>query len=263
MPSPQTIIIIPARLSSQRLPNKVLLDLAGKPIIQRVYEQAKKAKAIDEVFIATDSQQVQVACQTFTHNIIMTRSDHPSGTDRIAEAAQSLEAEVIINVQGDEPFVDPQLIEQLALLMQDARFSVGTAVCRITAVADFLNPNIVKAVVDEQKRALYFSRSPVPFPRDTNLATLTTLPPEIQAFRHLGIYAYQRNFLLHYATLPPTHLEKTEKLEQLRVLENGYPIGTIETTQPSLGIDTEEDLTKARILAPNFFTNNPNSTPNS
>ena len=254
MTLPKTLVIIPARLSSQRLANKVLLDLAGKPIIQRVYEQAKKANAIDEVFIATDSEQIQAVCQTFTRNIIMTRSDHPSGTDRIAEAVEKLEAEVIINVQGDEPFVSPLLIEQLALLMRDATLPVGTAVCRITAVADFLNPNIVKAVVDEQKRALYFSRSPVPFPRDTNLSSLTILPPEIPAFRHLGIYAYQRNFLLYYATLPPTYLERTEKLEQLRVLESGYQIGIIETTQPSLGIDTEEDLTKARTLAPTFFT---------
>ena len=252
---PSTVVIIPARLASQRLSNKVLLDLAGKPMIQRVYEQAVQAQAVAAVYIATDSPEIQGVCRGFTNNVLMTSPDHPSGTDRLAEAASALAADVIINVQGDEPFIEPALIDQLADVMSGAEeLPMASAAFRIQSAADFVDPALVKVVMDEQQNALYFSRSPVPFPRQTDLQPLETLPDDIRAYGHLGIYAYRRDFLLKYATLTPTYLEQTERLEQLRVLENGYAIRIIEASQPSLGIDTAEDLRKARELALTFFT---------
>ena len=246
-------VIIPARLASQRLPNKVLLDLHGKPMIQRVYEQVQQARRIHEVYVATDSPAIQATCRAFTDHVIMTRADHPSGTDRLAEAATSLDTPAIINVQGDEPFIDPRLIDRLAEQLADPTVPMVTAAFRLRSVADFVDPALVKVVTDEQQRALYFSRSPVPFPRQLNLSALETLPGNFRAYGHLGIYGYQKDFLLRYAAWPPTYLEQTERLEQLRVLENGYAIRVIEADQPSLGIDTPEDLQKARTLAKTFF----------
>ena len=248
-----TIVIIPARLASQRLPNKVLLDLHGKPMIQRVYEQTQQATTIAAVYIATDSAEIRDLCQQFTDNVIMTRADHPSGTDRLAEAAANLDASFIINVQGDEPFIDPALIDQLAACLHDPNVPMASAAFRIRSVADFTDPALVKVVLDKQQRALYFSRSPVPFARHLDLRELETLPDDFRAYGHLGIYAYRKEFLLRYASLPPTYLEQTERLEQLRVLENGYSLRIIEAERPSLGIDTPEDLVKARGLAETFF----------
>lgn len=249
-----TIVIIPARLTSQRLPDKVLLDLHGKPMLQRVYEQARQAQRIDAVYVATDSAEISAVCAGFTENVIMTRSDHPSGTDRLAEAATTLTAEVIINVQGDEPFIDPTLIDRLAEQLTDPEIPMATAAFRIRSAADFTDPALVKVVVDAQQQALYFSRSPVPYPRTINLAETDTLPDDFRAYGHLGVYAYRKNFLLGYAALPPSYLEQTERLEQLRVLENGYALRVIEASRPSLGIDTPEDLRKARVLAETFYT---------
>ena len=248
-----TIVIIPARLASQRLPNKVLLDLHGKPMLRRVYEQAQQATTIAAVYIATDSAEIRDLCQQFTDNVIMTRADHPSGTDRLAEAAAGLDATIIINVQGDEPFIDPALIDQLAACLHDPNVPIASAAFRIRSVADFTDPALVKVVLDKQQRALYFSRSPVPFARHLNLRELETLPDDFRAYGHLGIYAYRKEFLLRYASLPSTYLEQTERLEQLRVLENGYSLRIIEAERPSLGIDTPEDLAKARKLAETFF----------
>lgn len=249
-----TIVIIPARLASQRLPDKVLLDLHGKPMLQRVYEQARQAQRIDAVYIATDSAEIRTVCARFTENVIMTRADHPSGTDRLAEAVSSLDAQSVINVQGDEPFIDPALIDRLAEQLGDPEIPMATAAFRIRSVADFVDPALVKVVMDAEQRALYFSRAPVPFPRKFNLAETEVLPDDFRAYGHLGIYAYRKEFLLRYAALPPTYLEQTERLEQLRVLENGYSLRVIEATRPSLGIDTPEDLRKARALAETFYT---------
>lgn len=248
-----SIVIIPARLTSQRLPSKVLLDLHGKPMIRRVYEQAQQAQTIRAVYVATDSPEVRDACAKFTDNVIMTSTDHPSGTDRLAEAATGLDASVIINVQGDEPFIDPLLIDQLAACLTNSDVPLASAAFRIRSVADFRDPALVKVVVDEQQRALYFSRSLVPYPRQLNLTELKVLPDDFRAYGHLGVYAYRKDFLLHYASLPPTYLEQTERLEQLRVLENGYSLRIIEAPRPSLGIDTPEDLVRARELAKSFF----------
>ena len=247
------VVIIPARLASQRLPDKVLLDLHGKPMIQRVYEQALQAHRVQAVYIATDSPEIRAVCASFTDQIIMTRSDHPSGTDRLAEASASVDAPAIINVQGDEPFIDPRLIDRLAEQLADPAVPMVTAAFRIRSVADFIDPALVKVVIGHQQRALYFSRSPVPFPRQLRLSEHTELPDDFLAYGHLGIYGYRTNFLQRYARLPPTYLEQTERLEQLRVLENGYALRVIQAEQPSLGIDTPEDLEKARTLAKTFF----------
>ncbi len=175
----------------------------------------------------------------------MTRADHTCGTDRIAEAVGSLEVQAVINVQGDEPFIDPEVIAQLADQLSDPKILMNTVACPVTNMHDFQNPNVVKVVMDEQARALYFSRSPIPFPRDMPLSAQASLPDGI-AYHHLGIYGYQKAFLLQYASLPPTYLERIEKLEQLRALENGYPIHIIKASRPSLSIDSPEDLEKAR-----------------
>ncbi len=251
--SPKKVVIIPARLASSRLPNKVILDLAGKPIIQRVFEQAKKAKTIDGVYIATDSKQIAEICLGFTQNIIMTRDDHPTGTDRIAEAISELDAEIVINVQGDEPFIDPNVIDELGNRIEKFGVPMTTVASRISLVEDLLNPNIVKVTIDTHKNALYFSRAPIPYAREVNWNESEKIPDEMIFYRHFGIYAYQKHFLMGYAAMKPTSLEKTEKLEQLRALENGYTISVVITDRQSLGIDTEEDLQKARKIASNFL----------
>ena len=251
--TPQKVVIIPARLASSRLPNKVILDLGGKPIVQRVYEQAKKAKTIDDVYIATDSDQIVGICRVFTNNIIMTRPDHPTGTDRIAEAIGNLSADIVINVQGDEPFIDPDVIDELGTRIERFGVPMATVASRIKWVEDLLNPNIVKVTIDSHKNALYFSRATIPFAREINWQELDEIPEEMIYYRHFGIYAYQKHFLMGYAAMTPTFLEKTERLEQLRALENGYTISVVITDRQSIGIDTEEDLQKARKIAADFF----------
>lgn len=251
--SPQKIVIIPARLASSRLPNKVILDLGGKPIVQRVYEQAKKAKTIDDVYIATDSDQIAGICKKFTDNIIMTRPDHPTGTDRIAEAIGKLSAEIVINVQGDEPFIDPDVIDELGNRIERFGVPMATVASQLKWVEDLLNPNIVKVTIDSHKNALYFSRAAIPFAREVNWREFVKIPEDMIYYRHFGIYAYQKHFLMGYAAMTPTALEKTERLEQLRALENGYTISVVITDRQSIGIDTEEDLQKARKIAADFF----------
>ena len=240
-------VVIPARLTSTRLPGKLLLDLAGKPVIQRTYEQVQQASAVNHTFIATDSEEIAAACKAFTHRVIMTRNDHESGTDRIAEAAQHLSSSFIINVQGDEPFMDPDIINALAQLLKvgDAKMVSGMGL--ITNEKDLMNPAVVKVVVNEQQEALYFSRSPIPWHRDSfSFSDSLQLPAEVPYFRHYGIYGYQREFLLQYSQWPQGKLEQVEKLEQLRVLENGFKIKMLRIDKPIFGIDTPADLKKAR-----------------
>ena len=247
------IVVIPARLSSTRLPNKVLLNLHGKSVVQRVYEQCIKAKHIDAVYIATDSQKVQEACLEFTQNVIMTSATHQSGTDRIAQAVEEIACDVVINVQGDEPFIDPTLIENLAYAFEEEETSMVSAMHKITDPKELSNPNVVKVTVDTHGHALYFSRSPIPYPREEweNIHTLSSLPKTLHFYRHLGIYGYTKNFLLTYAQMAPSYLERTEKLEQLRVLENGYKIKMVETHYNSIGIDTQEEYEKALAFLEN------------
>jgi len=241
------IVVIPARLNSSRLPNKVLLDLNGKSVIERVYIQCKKAKSVDEVYIATDSLDVQKVCQKFTNNIILTDEKHQSGTDRVAEAIKDLDCDIVINVQGDEPFIEPSLIDKLADSFLQNEVMVS-AMHKIKRVDELKNPNVVKVTIDNNSNALYFSRSIIPHHRDewdTLLNHHINIPSPLKFYRHLGVYGYSKDFLIKYSQMSQSYLERLEKLEQLRVLESGYKIKMVETEYNSIGIDTYEDYEKA------------------
>jgi 3-deoxy-manno-octulosonate cytidylyltransferase (CMP-KDO synthetase) len=240
------VIIIPARLDSSRLPKKVLLDLKGKTVIQRVYEQCLKVKNVDGVYIATDSIEIKEVCETFTNNVIITKSTHKSGTDRIGEAVSAIDCDIVINVQGDEPFIEPSLIEALVNSFVNSEISMSSAMSKISNVKDLQNTNIVKVVTDLHNNALFFSRSLIPFPRDVKeISTANEVIEESQFFRHIGIYGYRKDFLLHFVNLEQSYLEKVEKLEQLRALENGFKIKMIEANSSLIGIDTQEDYEEA------------------
>lgn len=247
----KTIVIIPARLNSSRLPNKVILDICGKPMIQHVYESAKKAKNISEVYIATDSEKVKLICEKFTSHIIMTSEKHESGTDRVAEAVADIDCENIINVQGDEPLISPELISRLADSLELKETNMSSAMHPIKTVLDLKSNNSVKVIVDNNLNALYFSRSIIPYNRDeldTLLNQSKTIPSSLKFFKHIGIYGYKKEFLKKYSLMRQTYLEKSEKLEQLRVLENGYKIKMIETDYEPIGVDVQEDLEKVRNI---------------
>ena len=238
--------MIPARYASSRLPGKPLLDIAGKPMVVRVAEQALKSGA-SEIVIATDFEKIITVAKEHGFNAVMTRIDHQSGTDRIAEVAQKLgwsDDEIVVNVQGDEPLIEPSLIQEVAAhLAQSKDAAMATACHAIHDEESFLNPNIVKVVVDANGNALYFSRAPIPYPRDD------VYKQNIQAHRHIGIYAYRVGFLKKYAQLAVTELEKIESLEQLRVLYHGYKIGVVVTENaPASGVDTQEDLDYMRSI---------------
>jgi 3-deoxy-manno-octulosonate cytidylyltransferase (CMP-KDO synthetase) len=240
------VIIIPARLDSSRLPKKVLLDLKGKTVIQRVYEQCLKVKNVDGVYIATDSIEIKEVCETFTNNVIITKSTHKSGTDRIGEAVSAIDCDIVINVQGDEPFIEPSLIEALVNSFSNSEISMSSAMSKINNVKDLQNTNVVKVVTDLHNNALFFSRSLIPFPRDVKeISIANEVIEESQFFRHIGIYGYRKDFLLHFVNLEQSYLEKVEKLEQLRALENGFKIKMIEANSSLIGIDTQEDYEEA------------------
>jgi len=233
----KTIAVIPARMTSTRFPGKVLAKLGGKPIIQWVWERTVRSKA-GQVLIATDSGEVVRAAEAFGAKAVMTRPDHPSGSDRIREAAQTLEYDVIINVQGDEPFMEPQVIDSLIDAMAgDDSPEMATVVVPCDREAVAKNPNLPKVVLTADDYALYFSRSEIPFLRVGG----TDMP----LYRHWGIYAYRRATLDRFVSLPESPLEKCEKLEQLRALENGIRIKVVKTGFQSIGIDTPEDLAHA------------------
>jgi 3-deoxy-manno-octulosonate cytidylyltransferase (CMP-KDO synthetase) len=240
------VIVIPARLDSSRLPKKVLLDLKGKTVIQRVYEQCLKVNNIDGVYIATDSSEIERVCRSFTNHIILTKSTHQSGTDRIGEAVAGIDCDIVVNVQGDEPFIDPNLIEELVHSFDDDQVSMASAMSKIENIKDLQDPNVVKVVVDTQNNAIYFSRAPIPFPRDhQEIIHSNEEPIKHNFYRHIGIYGYQKDFLAKYTKMDQTNLEKLEKLEQLRVIENGFKIKMIEAASSLTGIDTQEDYEEA------------------
>jgi 3-deoxy-manno-octulosonate cytidylyltransferase (CMP-KDO synthetase) len=243
-------IVIPARYASLRLPGKPLLDIAGKPMVVRVAEQASATGA--EIVVATDDQRIFDAVEAHGYRAMMTRTDHVSGTDRIAEVAISMgwaENEIVVNVQGDEPLIEPALIEEVALNMaQHNEAAIATACHQIHDKAQMLNPNVVKVVLDKEGYALYFSRAPIPYPRDV-FAAGGELPAAIEIYRHIGIYAYRTSFLKAYAGLQPSPIERYESLEQLRALWHGYKISVAVTTHPpAAGVDTAEDLEAMRKL---------------
>lgn len=249
----RTLAIIPARYDSSRFPAKMLADLGGMPVIVRTVRQTLRAASLDGVVVATDDLRILEAVEAAGHRACMTRKDHPSGTDRIVEAVKNLDADLVVNVQGDEPFMDPGLIDRLVARMQSADApDIGTACTPILEASDLKNPSVVKVVRDVSGCALYFSRSLIPFPRDTEAGALLNRG---LFFRHLGIYAYRKSFLERWESLPPHPLELTEKLEQLRALAHGARIAVIDSVQTAPGIDTSEDLEAAR----NFLLQNPDS----
>jgi 3-deoxy-manno-octulosonate cytidylyltransferase (CMP-KDO synthetase) len=234
--------IIPARYASTRLPGKPLADIAGKPMVRRVYERAKMARLVDEVWVATDDQRVYDAVKEFGGSVIMTSPDHPSGTDRLAEAAGKIQADIYVNVQGDEPLIPPELIDAaVEPLLAEPLLNMATAAREISSQDEIADPSVVKVVLDEGGYALYFSRAPIPFHRDiwTGGAVVGG-----NCLKHIGLYVYRRDFLLKYAKIPPTALEQTEKLEQLRALGHGERIKVVITKLESIGVDTPEDLNR-------------------
>jgi len=231
----KTLGVIPARYGAQRFPGKPLALIAGQPLVQRAYERAKQAKRLDRVVVATDDARIADAVKKFGGEVVMTSPTCPSGTDRAAEVARQIDCDLIVNIQGDEPLMRPEMIDQLVdSLVSDTGCVMATLARKIETPAVLANTNIVKVVFARNGNALYFSRHPIPFVRDAG-ATATH-------FKHLGIYAYRREFLLKFVQLPQSELEKTEKLEQLRVLENGFAIKVLVTPFDSVGVDIPADV---------------------
>ena len=242
------IVIIPARLASTRLPNKPLADLGGKPMVVRVAERAQEAGAA-RIIVATDHEDIRAACQQHGVEVCMTRADHPSGTDRIAEVARALNLApdaVVVNLQGDEPLIDPSLLQAAAARIV-ADVPMSTCAHPLHESADAFNPNVVKVVLDKAGRALYFSRATIPWNRDAFAKSKDELPSGYVPLRHIGLYAYRNDFLQAYPQLAVSPLESIEALEQLRVLWHGYPIAVhVTDAAPAAGVDTPEDLERVR-----------------
>jgi 3-deoxy-manno-octulosonate cytidylyltransferase (CMP-KDO synthetase) len=236
--------VIPARFASSRFPGKALTPIAGKPMLQHVYERASQARYLTKVIIATDDERIRDAARAFGAQVRMTRPDHPSGTDRVAEVADADGASVIVNIQGDEPLIDPEAIDVAALaLLADDDLPMATLKKRIEDPSEIANPNVVKVVSDLAGDAIYFSRCPIPYVRDGS-----AVHHQQVHYKHIGLYVYRREFLLAYSGLPVGPLERVERLEQLRALENGYRVGVVETEYESLGVDTPEDLERIAAL---------------
>ena len=265
-PKTNVVAIIPARYDSVRLPGKALLEIAGKPMICRVVERALSAANVDRAIVATDDERIVEAVKTAGFEAVMTNASHRSGTDRIAEVAASLDdADVIVNVQGDEPLISPETIEHAIDSIGERvkgkreggrhEFGIVTTWEPMESAADVLNPDVVKVVVDEYERAIYFSRSPVPYPRDAVRkhgsieAAILEEPDLLTTFRkHTGLYVYRREVLLEFANWPQSELERQESLEQLRALEHGVTIKAIKASTSSIGVDTVEDLERVRRM---------------
>lgn len=235
----KVLAVIPARYGSTRLPGKVLADVAGKPLVWHVYHRASQASLIDEAMVATDDQRVVEALRPYDVPVLLTRADHATGTDRLAEVAECCPSDIVVNVQGDEPLIEPDTIDAAVRpLLADPGLPMATVRHRIRDPKRVTDPNCVKVVCDAAGRALYFSRSPIPHVRDAEPSAAVAAT----YWQHVGLYAYRRAFLLRFAGLPQTELEKAEKLEQLRALEHGFAIGVVETEYESLGVDTPADL---------------------
>jgi 3-deoxy-manno-octulosonate cytidylyltransferase (CMP-KDO synthetase) len=243
MDDPQVVVVIPSRYGSTRLPGKPLLRLAGKPMVQHVYERAKLAQTVRRVLVATDDQRILDAVTSFGGEARMTRSDHRTGTERIAEVAAHEPGDVFVNVQGDEPLIDPVAIDSaVAALLEDPPAQISTVATPIRHAPDIMDPNVVKAVLDFDSNALYFSRAPVPWLRETQQKVY------VKYWKHLGLYAFQRDALLEYPTLPQGELEKIEQLEQLRWLENGWKIRVAEVEHDAVSVDVAEDVARVEKL---------------
>jgi 3-deoxy-manno-octulosonate cytidylyltransferase (CMP-KDO synthetase) len=233
--------VIPARYASSRYPGKVLAKVDSRTMLEHVYERVSLARYLTTIIVATDDSRIHDEARRFGARVSMTRSDHASGTDRVAEVASAFEDyELVVNIQGDEPLIDPGAIDAALLpLVEEPAIPMGTLKKRIEDPREISDPNVVKVVTDRFENAIYFSRAPIPHMRDTERVT---------HFKHIGLYVYRRNFLLRYSALPVGPLEQAEKLEQLRALENGFNIRVIETDYESFGVDTPEDMERVRTL---------------
>jgi len=245
------IAIIPARYGSTRFEGKPLVTILGKSMIQRVYEGVFQSRLIEEVLVATDDQRIFEEVHRFGGKAVMTSSSHRTGTDRIAEVARKKKAAIIVNVQGDEPLIQGGIIDKaIRPMVRDETLPMSTLATPLEDMEEWLNPNVVKLTIDQDGFALYFSRSPIPFPQGLNLEVVFRTSPEAihnpppRAFRHIGLYVYRRDFLLRYSRMKPTPLEEIEKLEQLRVLENGYRIKVAVVDYKPFHVDTPQDLSK-------------------
>jgi len=239
----KVIVVIPARFASMRLPGKPLISLAGKPMIQRVYERAKLAKRADRVIVATDDDRVMKAVEVFGGEARMTRGEHRTGTERVAEVAAHEHGEVFVNVQGDEPLVDPNAIDvAVNSLLEEPQASISTVATPIKMPGDIMDPNVVKVVLDFDENAIYFSRAPIPWVRNTASKMV------VRHLKHLGLYVFEREALLEYPTLPQGALERIEQLEQLRWMENGWKIRVAEVEHDAVSVDVPEDVARVEKL---------------
>jgi len=237
------LAVIPARYASSRLPGKPLVQIDGRPMVQWVYEAAGRVPSVERVVVATDDERVTKAVEGFGGEAVMTSPAHPSGTDRVAEAVRRIGAEIVVNIQGDEPLIDPHVVEQaLQPLLAEEAVVMSTLCTRLKDEGQWRDPNVVKVVRAANGDALYFSRAPIPHPREA------TFPAGCPVYKHLGLYAYRGDFLERLTELPPSPLEQVERLEQLRVLEAGYRIRVVETVHDSIGVDTPDDLERVRAL---------------
>jgi len=248
---PEAIIgVIPARYDSQRLPAKALIDLMGKPMVQRVYEQASRARLLNRVVVATDDKRIEKAVQGFGGEVVMTSRDIRSGSDRVAAVARSLQGDVFVNIQGDEPLIQPEMIDEaIQALLKDDEAVVSTLARRIRSADELHNPAVVKVVFDRKFHAMYFSRSVIPHVR--NQPDISKWPEEAALFKHVGIYVFRREFLLTYSTMERSALEQAENLEQLRIVEAGETIAVGRTERDSIPVDTEEDVKRVLEILKN------------
>ena len=243
MSRPEAIVVIPARYASTRLPGKPLIPLAGQPMIQRVYERARLAKTVARVIVATDDERITRAVEAFGGEARMTRGDHRTGTERVAEVAAHVDGQVFVNVQGDEPLIEPDVIDAaVSALLEEPRAAIATVATPIRVAADIMDPNVCKVTLDFDENALYFSRAPIPWVRDA----ATKL--RVKHLKHLGLYVFSRDALLEYPTLPQGELERIEQLEQLRWLENGWKIRVAEVEHDAVSVDVPEDVARVEKL---------------
>jgi 3-deoxy-manno-octulosonate cytidylyltransferase (CMP-KDO synthetase) len=241
---PSVVIVIPARYASTRLPGKILADIHGKPMIQWVYERARQAQCAHRVIIATDDERIERAVKGFGGEVVMTSPDLPSGTDRVAAVAERISGEVFVNVQGDEPLIDPRAIDAAVELVVSGRFGMATLMTPLKSEQELLDPSVVKVITDRNGRAIYFSRYPIPYTRGERPADASNLLSR----RHVGLYVFDRATLARFRALVPSPLEQAEMLEQLRALADGIAIGVAATDFTAVGVDTPEDLDKVRII---------------
>jgi 3-deoxy-manno-octulosonate cytidylyltransferase (CMP-KDO synthetase) len=241
--NPTIWAVIPARYGATRLPGKPLAQIAGKPMIQHVWERVREAKKIGKVLVATDDERIRAAVQGFGGEAVMTRADHRSGTGRVAEVAIGSHADIFINVQGDEPMISPEAVDTLAeAIAAEEDVQLATLAVLLREAKDIMDPHVVKVVVDFNGDALYFSRAPIPWVRDSGGSV------HARHLKHLGLYAYRREALMEYETLPPGELERVEQLEQLRWLENGYKMRVAETEHDSFSVDVPEDVVRVEKI---------------